>query len=278
MKNIKDPRFYEWPKESPYRIYADGKWKGERHLPDWRRRALDYAKGSFERIEAAKETIDPGTGIGAAVNSSLYTLVRELFFLHLTVRESCKDVERALLRLRKYADGSAAGETGGTRDKTLFFDLPFESGGGSFFPLHAWLFSAAVFGQHSEPQWQILAAGEGKRISIHCESIETAELYNFLRGTLIVEGSIAIPGVTSAVEEMERRQEQESGLWQGIAPWHGYNILAHSSHPSALRQLERIEKNIIAMQNSDSSWGSFADERPLATFLMAHALSGRGVI
>ena len=79
------------------------------------------------------------------------------------------------------------------------------------------------------------------------------------------------------MEELERRQD-ENGFWPGISPWHGYNVLAHSDLASAVRQLDKIEKNIIAMQNRDGSWGISGDEKPLATFLMAHALANRGFL
>ncbi|MCP5515507.1 MAG: hypothetical protein H7A26_08585 [Spirochaetales bacterium] len=277
---VKDPRFYEWRPDSPYRIYADGKWKGERQTPDWRRKALDFAEGSFKRIDAVSGILEQG-GEGN-MQEALCTLARELFFLHLTVRESSGRAVKALDLLSRYtapAPVPAAAPEGkeGTLFQGSFRDLPFEPAEGPYFPLHAWLFSAAVFGKHKEKEWQGKAEEEGQRISPHSGSTETAELYNFLRGTLIVEGSAAIPGVISAVEELERRQD-ENGFWPGISPWHGYNVLAHSDLASAVRQLDKIEKNIIAMQNRDGSWGISGDEKPLATFLMAHALANRGFL
>ncbi len=117
---------------------------------------------------------------------------------------------------------------GGSLIQDTFRDLPFEPACSPYFPLHAWLFSAAVFTKHKEKEWRDKAEEEGKRITSRCGNTETADLYNYLRGTLIIEESAAIPGVIYAVEELEKRQD-ENGFWPGISPWQGYNVLAHSN-------------------------------------------------
>ena len=77
-----------------YRIYADGKWKGKRQMPDCRRRALDFEEGSFKRIDTVFGLLEQGEGGNR--QAALCTLARELFFLHLTVRESSDRTVNAL--------------------------------------------------------------------------------------------------------------------------------------------------------------------------------------
>lgn len=276
-----DKRFV-WDAESPYGIYADGKWKGMRENPLWKNRAADYAEPIYAKY------IDETGGRQTDCKEKQFLpspvlLARDLFFLHLTVRDYSAAAGKMIGMLYDFAENRemANGWDGYEDTDDAWFDLPFEKGD-SFFPLHAWLFSTAVFGMHETEKWKDAAAKEGSRLFPPSESglsgsreRPAAEVYNFLRGTIIVPQHGAIPGVAKAVDELEKLQGGDR-LWRGIAPHQAFNALAHSPLPAAARQVEKALPALLALRNPDGSWGRNEREKPLATFLMAHALSGQG--
>ena len=255
--NIKDPRNFPWKLNSPYEIYAAGRWNGSREDPVWKTRARRWAE------------LNSGIYRGELSGSEISTigLVRELFFLHLTVREETLDITKALsfLKNREGTQVQLKGEMP---------DIPFEPEGDLFFITHAWLFSSAVFGQSGSFVWQQSAENAGKRIQSEAENINSRSLYNFLRGTLIIPEAEQITGVKDAVRNLAVRQNS-SGFFEDIAPWQIYNLMAHSTQPEAIKILEKLEPPLLKLQNSDSSWGA-GNQKATAAFLMAHGLQNRG--
>lgn len=257
--NIIDPRYFPWTFNSPYEIYAAGRWFGSRENPAWQDRARRWAirnspvyRGEFPESEYA-----------------VLSLVKELFFLHLTVRHESPEILKALELLKSFEDSQAH------RSRTST-DIPFEPAEDPDFVIHAWLFCAAVFGESDSPAWQESAERRGRRILTEDKSLHSGSLYNFLRGTLIVAGAEDIPGVTEAVGYLAARQE-DSGCRSVPAPWQLYNLMAHSTLQEALRILEKLEPTLLARQNRDGSWGT-GEQKALATFLMAHGLQNRDLL
>ena len=256
---IKDPRKFHWVFNSPYEIYASGRWTGTRTDPAWQKRAAGWAEqnSSVFRGEYRPDK-DPAV-----------SLVNELFFLHLTVRETSPEINHALDSLRNMKNTDLySGET--------LPDIPFEIENAENFTAHAWLFNSAVFGLAEDSLWWKFAETEGKKLKTAGRNAGSCSLYNYLRGTLIIPGAEKVNGVPEAMLRLSERQDA-SGFIKSIAPWQLYNLMAHSAHPTALKILENIEKPLLKLQNSDSSWGEGA-QKPLATFLMAHGLQNRGFL
>ena len=255
--NIQDPRFYQWEFNSPYEIYASGRWTGSRDDPAWQKRAAEWAvrNSAVYRGEPLSERIP------------VLTLVKELFFLHLTVRQATPEIAEALGLLE-----GLEGPENSAGSKEV--DIPFEAEGDPDFVSSAWLFNAAVFGLADIPSWRETAGTAGRRIKYGDRFSGSRSLYNFLRGTLVIPGSEKIPGVAEAIRLLADRQDSSGGI-DGLAPWQLYNLMAHSSHPAALEILEKLEGPLLQHQNRDASWGEGA-QKPLAAFLMAHGLQNRG--
>ena len=256
---ITDPRNYPWPLNSPCEIYAAGRWFGSREDPAWQDRARLWAEQNSPVYR----------GELSGVKTSALSLVKELFFLHLTVRTVSPEISEALALLKSLE---------GTQDHRGLkaADIPFEPEVDPDFFIHAWLFSAAVFGESDGPGWRESAEKAGKQILAGGGNLSSGGIYNFLRGTLIIPEAEKIPGVVEALRLLADRQES-SGFWKGLAPWQVYNIMAHSAHPQALKILEKLEPPLLGLQNPDGSWGAGA-QKPLAAFLMAHGLQNRGKI
>jgi hypothetical protein len=255
MKNT-DPRHYPWTKDTPYEIYAAGRWTGNREDPAWQARARAWAERNSAVIRGELPVKNP---------SPLF-LTRELFFLHLTVREGSPEISRALQLL---GDLAQSREHLGCKAR----DIPFEPADDPDFVIHAWLFSAAVFEENGSPRWREVREKQERRVLSHGTALSSGSLYNFLRGTLIIPESESRPGVREAVKILEARQEN-SGFWSDLAPWQMYNLMAHSTLPEAEKIVERLEGPLLEKQNQDGSWGT-GSEKSLAAFLMAHGLQNR---
>lgn len=255
--NIKDPKAYPWEADSPYEIYAAGRWFGSRDDPAWQARARRWAELNSPVYRGNLSA----TGVSAP------SLVKDLFFLHLTVRNGAPSIFKAL-ELLKTLEGSR--EHLGWKIE----DIPFEPAEDPDFVIHAWLFNAAVFGEAAGRPWMETAARQGRRVQTEGDAWSSGSLYNFLRGTLIIPEAESLPGVVEAIRLLAARQES-SGFLQDLAPWQVYNLMAHSAHPEALKILEKLEPPLLKLQNRDGSWGS-GGQKPLAAFLMAHGLQNRG--
>ncbi len=255
MMNM-DPRRYAWDQDSPWAIYAAGRWFGSRDDPAWQDRARIWAEQNSPvfREELYESKL------------SALALIRDLFFLHLTVRENTPGITAGLNRL-KSLQGSQ--EHLGQAPP----DIPFEPAADPDLVIHAWLFSTAVFSSIVPPVWEDEAAQRGREISNAPGTCSSGGLYNFLRGTLIVPSAEKIPGVAQALETLSARQE-DRGFWPDLAPWQMYNLLAHSHHPTAEKMLDKLEGPLLSRQNRDGSWGAGA-QKPLAALLMAHGMQNR---
>ena len=252
-----DPRYYPWAPDSPYGIYAAGRWFGSRDDPAWKSRARRWAEKNSPVYRGELPKSD----------SSVLSLVKDLFFLHLTVREGSPEISKALDCLKNFK-GSRRHLGQNTAD------IPFEPAEDPGFAIHAWLFCAAVFGKADSFTWRKSADMMGKMVQAQGDQLSSGSLYNFLRGTLILPEAEQIPGVVEAVHHLASRQGA-SGFWSDLAPWQVYNIMAHSSHQEAGIVLEKMESFLLGRQNRDGSWGS-GEQKPLAAFLMAHGLQNRG--
>ncbi|MBN2050457.1 MAG: hypothetical protein JW760_08450, partial [Spirochaetales bacterium] len=166
--SLKDPRSYPWKANSPYEIYASGRWFGSREDPVWRSRARRWAE--------LHSPVYRGELNG--YRTSAVSLVKELFFLHLTVRAGSPEISEGL-KLLKTMEGSK--EHLGKRP----WDIPFEPAEDTDFILHAWLFSTAVFGEAAAPAWREAAEKQGQIIETLGDTWSSGSLYNFLRGTLV---------------------------------------------------------------------------------------------
>ena len=255
--NIKDPRTYPWKTDSPYEIYAAGRWFGSLEDPVWQNRARRWAERNSPVYRGELE----------ASGSSALSLVQELFFLHLTVRGARPEINEALDYLKSLENSR---QHLGKKPE----DIPFEPAEDPDFAIHAWLFCAAVFGQAAGPAWREVAVRQGRQVGAADDAWSSGRVYNFLRGTLILPEAENLPGVVEAIRILAARQEP-AGFWPDITPWQAYNLLAHSTHPEAARILEKLEPPLLSRQNSDGSWGSGA-QKPLGAFLMAHGLQNRG--
>jgi hypothetical protein len=253
---------------TPAGLYARQKWLNQELTPQW--------KADFQRrVEAILCHQSPDKSWqGSAVET-----IRNLFGLHLTIRDANSEIDTALDWLTELAMDAVKGRS--TRNEPLFNErlraLPFTPGSFDTFLISATLFLSSIFGREEDAY--VLAMYEWQANAILTEkdhSQEWGSLNNMLRA-FVVHSMYSMNTATEILALKLAGIQDDSGRWgKGIDLYQTVNSLAHLDLEEAESQVEKAFRYIAETQNDDGTWGS--DDREWNTFLVVHAMRKKGVL
>ncbi len=255
--------------KTPAGLYARQKWLGEPDTSEWQddfhKTVLSLRKGQSE---------------DGSWNHSPLETVRRLFGLHLTLRESTEDIEKALSWLIKGIlnhDLTTPQEPVEALAADSFRELPFTRGQPQLSLVCVILFLASVFQRRSDSSvaahYSLLSRwvlqNKGNRDA-------WPDLSNALR-SLVVHTDYAQDTATAALVDHLGEIQDPSGRWPAPIPFfQTVNAISHLYIDSAHRQWVKALTIITEVQNVDGSWGD--EDNEWNTFLVVHALKNKGCL
>lgn len=255
--------------KTPIGLYARQKWLSEGDTTSWRN-DFNQTLASLEEGQLVN---------GSWGNSRIYT-IKNLFDLHLTVRELSSTVSAALDWLMKSTLPLITSVDDNLKEKITtgsMRGLPFYPGRYDILMVTSTLFLASVFGRGNDNRvldgyiWldQEITRKAGYLCGWKC-------LSNVLRALVVHEVYSSSRSTALIVQALEKIQTTE-GNWQGKVPFYRIlNALAHLDTPIANSQFELALKRVYKTQSQDGSWGKAEPE--FYTFLVVHALKRKGLI
>jgi hypothetical protein len=216
---------------------------------------------------------------GSWKNSPLETIKR-LFGLHLTVRDSDEDIDRALdwlagrLRAAQTKKRVVPSEPLGRGNLR---GLPFTRGHGLFFLAGATLFLSSIFGRGEDPfilsVYDWLDSLGTERDGRWCGRSSTN---NVMRAFVVHPVYAQKRSLALAVRDLAGHQEQ-SGRWPRPVPFYQtVNALAHLQARPVDTQLKKSFKWLAKTQMKNGSWGRTDPE--WKSFLVIHAMKNKNVL
>jgi hypothetical protein len=254
--------------KTPVGLYARKRWLQERSTT-WEQ---DFRKTVASLVA--------GQGRDGSWNGSIVKSVRCLFWLHLTVREPNKAIDRCLdwlVEKSRRVFTKRHGSLGEPITNRLLKGLPFTEGCGAFFLSGATLFLATIFGRQKDPRIlsvykrleELGKAGQGRWCGWSCSN-------NIFRAFVVHPEYTEADSVALAVRAFGNAQER-SGRWRRPVPFYQtINALAHLNSKEADAQLEKAFEWLFKTQNRDGTWGR--SDREWKTFLVVHAMKNKGVL
>jgi hypothetical protein len=255
--------------KTPWGLYARQKWLNEESRRAW--------KADFQ---ITVHQLMKGQSPEGSWDRSVLKTIQRLFGLHLTVRYSNEDIDRALdwlIQKSSETFSSSRPEIGEPITAAALRGLPFSPGSPRYLMLGATLFLATIFGQgHDDRVLALYAAlnrlgrvNKGRWCGWSCSN-------NILRA-FVVHPTYANTAAMSLAIEALARVQNPSGRWPDQVPFYQtVNALAHLNLSQADMQLERAFKRLYETQRRDGSWGR--SQREWNTFLIVHALRNKGVL
>jgi hypothetical protein len=255
--------------KTPAGLYARQKWLGESDTSEWQD---DF----YETVLSLRK----GQSEDGSWNHSPLETVRRLFGLHLTLRESTEDIEKALSWLIKLIlnhDLTKTQQPVKALAADSFRELPFTRGQPQLSMVCVILFLAAVFQRRSDSSvaahYSLLSRwvlqNKGNRDA-------WPDLSNALR-SLVVHADYAQDTATAALVDHLGEIQDPSGRWPDPIPFfQTVNAIAHLYIDSAHRQWVKALTIITEVQNVDGSWGD--EDNEWNTFLVVHALKKKGCL
>jgi len=269
VKLLHDPLQIFKASKTPAGLYARQKWLGE----------VETSKWQDDFHETVLSLMKGQSGDGSWNDSPLET-VRRLFGLHLTLRESTEDIEKALGWLIKRIlknDLTYPQEPVEALAADSFQELPFTRGQSQLSLVCVVLFLAAVFQRRSDSSvaahYSLLS-----RWALQNKENRDAwpDLSNVLR-SLVVHPDYAQDAATAALVDHLGEIQDPSGRWPDPIPFfQTVNAIAHLHIDSAQRQWVNALTIITEVQNVDGSWGD--EDNEWNTFLVVHALKNKGCL
>jgi len=252
---------------TPAGLYARKKWLNQELTPQW--------KADFQRCVAAilAQQSSDGSWKGSCVDT-----IRNLFTLHLTIRETNQEIDSALDWLMERALEAVKGRLLDVEflNHERLAALPFAPGDFHTFLTSAALFLASIFGREEDAyvfalyEWYANAILTDKELPR-----EWASLGNILRA-FVVHPVYSMNSATERLVTKFAGVQGESGCWEnGIDPYQTVNALAHLDAEEADAQVRKAFGYLIAAQNDDGTWGDSG--REWNTFLVVHAMKNKGI-
>jgi hypothetical protein len=249
--------------KTPIGLYARQKWLGEGNTTSWSR---DY--------DQTVASIEKGQLTNGSWKNSLISTVKNLFDLHLTVRETNSSISGALDWLIAFIDPSTFTIIDCLMERITMEHLrgiPFSLSHYRILMVIAILFLATVFrrgndnrviGGYEQLEQKIIQK-EGYLCGWKC-------LSNVLRA-LVVHEYYSNSRATTLIVKLLRRMQTSEGNWKNNIPFYRtLNALAHLDTTIANSQFELALKRLHRTQSRDGSWGRVDPE--FSTFLVVHAL------
>ena len=253
---------------TPAGLYARKKWLKEELAPQW--------KADFQwRVETILSHQSPD---GSWQDSAVET-IRHLFDLHLTIRETTREIDTALDWLTELAMDALEGRS--TRKEPLSEEilrsLPFTPGSFDSLLISATLFLSSIFGR--EENTCVLAMYESHTNAILTEEAQLQgweSISNILRA-FVVHSMYSMNTATEKLVTKLAGVQEESGRWRNdIDQYQTVNALAHLDLENAESQVKKAFAYLAETQNNDGTWGE--TDREWNTFLVVHAMRNKGVL
>lgn len=254
---------------TPAGLYVRRKWLGHEDSRVWK--------------EDLKRTVNAllrgQSGDGSWGGSALLT-VRQLFGLHLTVRDRTDRIEKGLHWLLETSRREFPRKRVSPRvqiSREALERLPFSKGCSGLFLYGATLFLCSIFAMDQDERVVSLygaleafaAQNNGRWCGWSCSS-------NVFRA-FVVHPDFSHGKVTRLAVKALSGVQQKSGEWIGEVPFYQtVNALAHLDYPEVERQLEAAFERLSETQNRDGTWGR--SQREWKTFLIIHALKRKGLL
>jgi hypothetical protein len=255
--------------KTPAGLYARQKWLGEADRPQW--------KIEFQETTAAlwKDQLPDGSW-----RHSPLTTIRQLFGLHLTVREASAGIRAALKwlldKIKLRADKIIVACDVELTAESLQ-GLPFVAGRQDLWMVAAVLFLTTIFGAERDPDISALYRWlSALGIQNKGQWFDKATSHNIFRA-LVVHPVFAGDKATRLAVEHFATLQTENGEWQNEVPFfQTLNALAHLDLAQAESQLEKAFKRLFENQYSDGTWSR--SEPEWHAFLAIHALKNKGLL
>ncbi|MDX1708515.1 MAG: hypothetical protein R3274_07940 [Desulfobacterales bacterium] len=253
---------------TPAGLYARQKWLEEQQTLQW--------QSDFNSTTAG---LIKGQDHDGAWRSSAVLTARQLFGLHLTIRQPTPQINKGLDWLLEQAECQLEPNTSRTRNITpskMLAQLPFVVGRRDGFLLGVALFLASIFDRQHQPQ--ILSLYQSLNEDAQKDRLfwkDPACFHNLFRAFVVHPDYATKSAVLAAVRRLERLQTA-AGDWGPRLPFFQVvNALAHLDLPQADSQLERAFQYCVQLQRPDGTWSS--DQPEWHTFLVVHALKNKNV-
>ncbi len=251
---------------TPAGLYARQKWLAERQTPQWQHEF----KSTVALLTKDQET-------NGSWRASTTLTVKQLFGLHLTVRQPTPQINKALdwllekaRRQLNFAEGRSKKSTASPIPE----QLPFVAGRRDGFTLGATLFLASIFGRQNHSQ--ILALFQRLDEDAHQKQLYWKDLTclnNIFRAFVVHPLYANQLAVRTAVRQL-RTLQTAKGDWGPQLPFYQIvNALAHLEMPEADQQLEPAFQCLVQSQKPDGTWST--DQPEWHTFLVVHALKNK---
>lgn len=253
---------------TPVGLYAREKWLKDRQKPDWR--------AAFESTLAL---LYKGQSANGSWRHSVTMTIRQLFGLHLTIRQPTPQINKALdwlldkVQRQFHLNNDRNKEI---TDLQMFEQLPFVAGRRDGFLLGATLFLASIFDRQNHPQILSLYQLLNEDAQENQAYWRDLTCFNNILRAFVVHPIYATKGaVRAAVGRLEALQTTV-GDWGHQLPFYQIvNALAHLDLPQAENQLQRAFRYIVESQRPDGAWGTHQPE--WNTFLVVHALKNKNL-
>ena len=275
MKLRYDPYGIFYRDSSPFGLYARKKWLHEDRTPAFK---LDFNRTVSEIYAAQKED--------GSWNHSAVDTARELFFLHLTVREKTAQIHRALEWLMRLHAEVAGEKTDMNGEKNMNAHFPTMGHTLPFLPCRKWcflnaaiLFLATVFQIEEKSEYRKLYEEWQSEITRSRKTLTPAERNNILRAYVVNPKQEQQPLIGKIISSLQKQQTERGDWGEEYDFFQLFNALAHSSSRDADLQVQKALPLVFASQKADGTWGSRPVQNPvLATFLTVHALKNKGLL
>ncbi len=274
MKLKYDPYGIFYRNSSPFGLYARKKWLQEDKKSAFK---LDFNR-TVSKIYAAQK--EDGSWNYSAVDTA-----RELFSLHLTVREKTAQIQKALEWLMNLRTAGARKKSvNGEKNSDALFPplrhtLPFLPSGKRCFLNAAILFLATVFQLDEKSEYRKIYAEWQSEIIHSGKTLTPAERNNILRAYVVNPNQENQPLIDKIIGSLKKQQTKRGDWGEEYDFFQLFNALAHSSSVDADLQVRKALPLVFASQKTDGTWGARPLQNPVfATFLTIHALKNKGLL
>jgi hypothetical protein len=254
--------------KSPAGLYARKRWLGE------------TSKAWKTDFQETVEFLKAGQDRNGSWNNSILETVKRLFGLHLTVRDSNDEIDRALDWLIKQLHTFKKKKGFSLREplrNSIFRGLPFTRGCDLFFRAGATLFLSTIFGREKDHSllsvygWLDALGRErsGRWCGWSCSN-------NIIRAFVVHPVYAKKKSLSLAVRVLGTAQE-EFGRWPRPVPFYQtVNALAHLQSRQVDVQLKKAFKWLYKTQSRNGTWGRSDPE--WNTFLVIHAMKNKNLL
>lgn len=253
---------------TPAGLYARKKWLNQELTPQW--------KSDFQRcVEAILANQSPD---GSWQDSAIET-IRNLYGLHLTIRDTNHEIDTALDWLTELAMDAVKGLS--IKDENLSGErlgaLPFIPGSFDTFLISATLFLASIFGREEDAYVFAMYEWQANAILTEVNRPQGWASFNNILRAFVVHSMYSMNLATEKLVTKLAGVQEEAGHWgKDIDLYQTVNALAHLDLEEAESQVQKAFGYLAKTQNDDGTWSE--TDREWNTFLVVHAMGKKGML